>query len=272
MFAAAVLSAVAPPESVAPVPAFPGQYAPPAGLFPVWPSGCDNREGSEKTACLQSVAFDFADLKRYAEANEELGHPERGKPRVIFFGDSITDVWSNPWAGGFFSGKAYVNRGISGQTTAQMLLRFRADVINNDPAAVVILAGTNDVAGNAGPASVTQIQGNLASMAELAKAHGVRVVLASLLPVCDCKNDDSGGVRVQTVLRPPVMLRALNEWLAAYAAKNGFVYLDYATAMADGDGMLKADLTDDGLHPNRAGYAIMSPLAEKAIARALGRR
>src|SRR5262249_2765882 len=156
-------------------------YAPPAGVFPVWPTGCNRREGDEKIAGLQSVAFDFGDLRRYAAANAELGRPEPDKTRVIFFGGSITDILSNSAAGGFFPGKWYVNRGISGQTTAQMLLRFRADVINNDPAAVVILAGTNDVAGNAGPATVGQIHDNLASMAELAKAHGIRVVLASLL-------------------------------------------------------------------------------------------
>jgi lysophospholipase L1-like esterase len=255
-----------------PLSAFPGQYAPPSGVFPVWPSGCDSREGDEKTACLQSVAFDFGDLRRYAAANAELGRPDRDTLRVVFFGDSITDVWSAPWAGGFFPGKRYVNRGISGQTTAQMLLRFRADVINNDPLAVVILAGTNDLAGNAGPATMSQIHDNLASMAELAKAHDIRVVLASLLPVCDCKKDDAGDRRIQTLARPPAVLRMLNEWLAKYAEWKGFVFLDYAKAMADDDGMLKADLTSDGLHPNRAGYAVMAPLAEKAIATALSRR
>ncbi len=238
--AALLLSAVVrAEESAPPVSAFPGQYAPSTPGFPVWPSGCEAREASEKAACLESIAFDFGDLRRYEAANAALGAPERGKPRVVFIGDSITDGWSNPAFGGFFPGKAYVNRGIGGQTTAQMLLRFRADVIDNDPAAVVILAGTNDVAGNAGPATASNIKDNLASMADLAKAHGIRVVLSSVLPVCDCKKDADGVLRVQTAARPPAMLRALNKWLAGYAAENGHVFLAYEKAMADGDGMLK---------------------------------
>jgi lysophospholipase L1-like esterase len=253
----------------APLSAFPGQYAPSEPGFPVWPTGCARFEGEERVSCLESVAFDYAALRRYAKANAELAPPERGKDRVVFFGDSITDGWSRPGSGGFFPGKPYVNRGIGGQTTAQMLLRFRADVVANQPQAVVILAGTNDVAGNAGPATPAQIQDNLASMAELAQAHGIRVVLASLLPVRDGKKDDKGEPRVQTQSRPPATLKALNVWLAAYAARRGFVFLDYDSAMADEAGMLKAELTDDGLHPNHAGYAVMAPLAEKAVARAL---
>jgi lysophospholipase L1-like esterase len=251
--------------------AFPGQYAPsPAGArFPVWPTGCERFEENDRISCLESVVFDFGDLNRFAAANAELSRPQPGKPRVIFFGDSITDGWSRPDSGGFFPGKPYVNRGIGGQTTAQMLLRFRADVIANDPAVLVILAGTNDVAGNAGAATVEQIEGNLATMAEVAKFHGIHVVLSSLTPVCDGKKDAEDRPRVQTKSRPPATLKALNGRLAAYAARNGFVFLDYYAAMADAEGMLKPELTDDGLHPNRAGYAVMSPLAEKAIAEAL---
>jgi len=188
---------------------------------------------------------------------------------VVFFGDSITDNWSKPDYGGFFPDKPYVNRGIGGQTTAQMLLRFRADVLELSPRAVVILAGTNDVAGNAGPATPAQIQDNLASMAELAKAHGVRVVLASLLPVSDDKKDANGQPVTRTRQRPPATLGELNAWLSAYAAANGHVYLDYFSATADAGGLLRPELNDDGLHPNAKGYAVMAPLAEKAIAEAL---
>jgi acyl-CoA thioesterase I len=265
-------TAAATTSTEAPLSAFPGQYAPSAPGFPVWPTGCARYEGKERVSCLESVVFDYAALRRYAKANTELAPPERGQNRVVFFGDSITDGWSHPGAGGFFPGKPYVNRGIGGQTTAQMLLRFRADVVANQPAAVVILAGTNDVAGNAGPATPAQVQDNLASMAELAHAHGIRVVLASILPVRDGKKDDHGEPRVQTQSRPPATLKALNVWLAAYAARNGFVFLDYDSAMADEAGMLKVELTDDGLHPNRAGYAVMAPLAEKAIATVLRAR
>jgi lysophospholipase L1-like esterase len=176
-------------------------------------------------------------------------------------GDSITDGWGRRY-GKFFPGKQYLNRGISGQTTPQMLIRFRPDVIAHKPEAVVILAGTNDIAGNTGPMSLEDIQGNLQSMAELAKANGIRVVLASVLPVSDY-------LRPQTGRRPPEKINALNAWIKDYAAKNGHVYLDYYSAMLDDKGVLKQELTYDGLHPNEAGYEVMGPLAEKAIARAL---
>jgi lysophospholipase L1-like esterase len=249
---------------------FPGQYARPESTrFPVWPSGCASFEGADRLACLEYVASDFGNLKRYAAANAALGPARPDKPRVVFFGDSITDAWSSPAAGGFFPGKPYVNRGIGGQTTAQMLLRFRADVLANAPAALVVLAGTNDLAGNAGPVTLEQIEDNLVTMAELARLHGIRVVLASVLPVCDVKKDEAGKPRLQTPYRPPASIKALNERLAAYAARHGHVYLDYHAALADAGGLLKPELTDDGLHPNRAGYAVMAPLAEKAIARVL---
>ena len=153
-----------------------------------------------------------------------------------------------------------------------MLVRFRADVIDLRPAAVVILAGTNDIAGNAGPATPEQIQENLASMAELARVHGVAVVLASLLPVSDDKKDASGQPLTRTRDRPTESIRALNRWLAEYAAKNAHVSLDYFSAMADPSGLLRRELNDDGLHPNARGYAVMAPLAESAIAQALKKR
>jgi lysophospholipase L1-like esterase len=250
--------------------AFPGQYAPsPAEWrFPVWPSGCSRFPGEEK-ACLEFVAFDYGRLARFAAANAALAAPRAGEGRVVFFGDSITDNWSKPEYGGFFPGKPYVNRGISGQTTSQMLLRFRADVVALAPKAVLILAGTNDVAGNSGPVGLPVVEQNLATMAELAQLHGIRVVFASLLPVSDDKRDKTGAPLLRTQDRPPEKLRALNAWLAEYCRVNGHVYLDYFSAIADARGLLRPELTDDGLHPNAAGYAVMAPLAEKAIVQAL---
>ena len=250
---------------------FPGQYAPaPAEWkYPVWPRGCARFEGEERTACLEFVALDYARLARFSLANEALAAPKPSEARVIFFGDSITDNWSKPPYGGFFPGRPYVNRGIGGQTTAQMLVRFRADVLALQAQAVVILAGTNDIAGNAGPVAPAAIQDNLATMAELARVHGVKVVFASILPVSDDKADASGKPLVRTQDRPLSAVRALNVWMADYAAKNGHVYLDYFSALADANGLLKPALNDDGLHPNAAGYAVMAPLAEKALAEAL---
>ena len=251
--------------------AFPGQYAlaPAEWKYPVWPRGCARFDGTDKTACLEFVALDYARLGRFAEANAVLAAPRPGETRVVFFGDSITDNWSKPNYGGFFPGRPYVNRGIGGQTTAQMLVRFRADVLALQAQAVVILAGTNDIAGNAGPVSPLAIEDNLASMAELARVHGVKVVFASILPVSDDKADANGKPLVRTQDRPLSTVRALNLWLQDYAAKNGHVYLDYFSALADTNGLLKAPLNDDGLHPNAAGYAVMAPLAEKAIAEAV---
>ena len=263
-----------PPPSAPPQVAFPGQYAaaPADWRFPVWPNGCNRFSGDDKTACLQFVATDYGRLSRYAAANAALAPKRNGERRVVFFGDSITDNWSKAGYGGFFPGRPYVNRGIGGQTTSQMLVRFRPDVLALKPDAVVILAGTNDVAGNAGPVTPEVIQQNLADMAELAKVHGVRVVLASILPVSDDKRDASGQPVTRTKDRPPATLRALNEWIAGYAQREGHVYLDYAKAVGDGGFVLKPELNDDGLHPNAAGYAVMAPLAEEAIARALGKR
>lgn len=275
LVAAAVVAPPVPAQTPAAAPApvegeFPGQYAPPPAdrRFPAWPKGCVRFEGEERAACLDAVASDFGGLYRYAAVNAALAAPRPGEKRVVFFGDSITDNWSRPDYGGFFPGKPYVNRGISGQTTAQMLLRFRADVVELEPAAVVILAGTNDLAGNAGPASLDQIQDNLASMADLAHAHGIRVVMASLLPVSDDKKDTSGQPITRTRQRPTERIRELNGWLAAYAARSGHVYLDYFAATADANGMLLPALNDDGLHPNARGYAVMAPLAEQAISEA----
>jgi len=201
---------------------------------------------------------DYGQLARYREANAALKPAAPGEDRVVFFGDSITDIW--PIAD-YFPGKPYINRGIGGQTTSQMLVRFRQDVIDLQPKAVVILAGTNDIAGNTGPISNEDIEKNLASIAELARAHHIRVIFSSILPVHNYtpKSQDPFAQR------PMARILALNEWLKGYCAGSGAVYLDYFNELIDDKGLLKKDLADDGLHPNKAGYAIMAPLAEKAI-------
>ena len=206
---------------------------------------------------------DWANVGRYREANRAVTRPD-----VVFMGDSITDFWQQERFGGFFPGKNYADRGISGQTTPQMLIRYRPDVIALKPKAVVILAGTNDIGGNTGPLTNEEIQGNLMSMAELAKANGIRVVLASITPVSGY-HVAAPPVVPQLTRRPPARIRAINEWIKTYAAANNHVYLDYYSTMIDGSGMLKTEFSDDDLHPNAAGYAVMRPLAEAAIARVL---
>ena len=203
---------------------------------------------------------DYGQLGRYREANAALRAPAPDENRVVFFGDSITDGWRLDES---FPGKPYVNRGISGQTTAQMLLRFRQDVIGLKPAAVVILAGTNDIAGNTGTATQAMIEDNLQSMAELARAHGIRVVLASVLPVSDYP--------WRPGLQPADKVRRLNAWIGDYARRSGATYLDYWSALADAQGGMDAKLAADGVHPTPAGYAVMAPLAQKAIDRALAK-
>jgi lysophospholipase L1-like esterase len=205
---------------------------------------------------------DWPNLGRYREANRGA------KPVVVFMGDSITDFWQQERFGGFFPGKNYADRGISAQTTPQMLLRFRPDVINLKPRAVVILAGTNDVAGNTGPMTNEEIQDNIASMSELARASGIRVVLASILPV-SAYHVANPSVVPQTTRRPMARIKAINDWMKSYTAANKHVYLDYFSAMIDNTGMLKSEFSEDDLHPNAAGYKVMGPLAEAAIAQAL---
>jgi len=214
---------------------------------------------------------DWPNLARYREANRQVAAPAPGEARVVFMGDSITDAWPQPRFGPFFPGKPYVGRGISGQTTPQMLIRFRPDVIALKPKAVVILAGTNDIAGNTGPMTDEQIAGNLASMAELAKANGVRVIFSSILPVSEYHVRPGDTAPPQTTRRPMARITALNAWMKDYAAANGHAYLDYFSAMTDAKGLLRAELSEDDLHPNAAGYAIMAPLAEAAIQAALRR-
>jgi lysophospholipase L1-like esterase/mannose-6-phosphate isomerase-like protein (cupin superfamily) len=211
---------------------------------------------------------DWPALARYHADNAKVTNALKNENRVVFMGDSITDSWDNPSNGGFFPGKPYFNRGISGQTTPQMLIRFRRDVIALKPKVVVILAGTNDIAGNTGPTTLEAIQDNLTAMAELAQAHNIRVVFASLLPISDYEVRNGQPI-IQSKRRPPQSIRALNNWMQAYVRSHRLTYLDYYSAMVDEKGFLKEELTHDGLHPSPAGYAVMNPLVEAAIASSL---
>ncbi|HEY0708686.1 MAG TPA: GDSL-type esterase/lipase family protein [Polyangia bacterium] len=256
-----------------PIIAFPGQYAPrPSDKYGIIPKSCRGlQDPTERAACGEFVMADWPRLSRYAAANTALAAPKNGEKRVVFFGDSITDNWSKTGYGGFFPGKPYVNRGIGGQTTPQMLIRFYPDVVAARPRVVVILAGTNDIAGNTGPMSPEAIQNNLAAMIDIAQANGIRVVLASVLPISDVEKDSKGELIIRSKDRPPETIKALNRWIADTAKRKRAVYLDYHSALVDEAGALKNDLNDDGLHPNAAGYAVMAPLAEAAIATALKR-
>ncbi len=212
----------------------------------------------------QAPSPDWANLRRYRQENAQLPPPAEGENRVVFMGDSITDAWGRKYQG-FFPGKPYVNRGIGGQTTPQMLIRFRPDVIALKPKVVVILAGTNDLAGNTGPMTPEEILGNLISMAELARANDIRVVLASVLPAIDYPWRPEHP-------NPSEKIIALNAMIKDYAAKNGLIYLDYFSALADERNGLKSEYAQDAVHPNQAGYDVMGPLAEKAIMQALAAR
>ena len=230
------------------------------------PAPLDAAAEKQRADRLQARYNDFANYARYREANTKLAPPAKDEKRVVFMGDSITDGWK---LNEYFPNQPYVNRGISGQTTSQMLLRFRPDVIDLKPKVVVILAGTNDISANTGPMTLEAIEGNLASMAELARANGINVVLASVMPVSDYNTDKSGKAIIRTLQRPPAQILALNAWIKNFCAERGFVYLDYFTAMADDKGFLKAEIANDGLHPNAKGYEIIKPLAENAIKIAL---
>ena len=213
---------------------------------------------------MQSRLQDWPQLNRYHDLNAKVAPPAKDENRVVFMGDSITDGWK---LAEYFPDKPYLNRGISGQTTPQMLIRFRPDVVALKPKVVVILAGTNDIAGNTGPMTLEMIEDNYASMAELAEANGIQVVFASVLPV-----HDYNPQRKMTDRRPPDKILKLNEWLKDYCAQNGHTYLDYFSKMVDDKGFLKAELANDGLHPNAEGYKIMAPLAEVAIGQALKKK
>jgi acyl-CoA thioesterase-1 len=206
---------------------------------------------------------DWPNLARYRDANAALGAPAASENRVVFIGNSITDGWAR-WFPAMFPGKPYVGRGISGQTTPQMLARFRQDVVALKPKVVVILAGINDIAGNTGPSTQAMIADNLMSMTDIAKANGIRVVLSSVLPAYDFP--------WRRGLEPAPKVVALSAWIKQYAQQAGVVYLDYHSKMADARGGLPPELAGDGVHPTEAGYRIMAPLAEAAIQQALAQR
>lgn len=226
----------------------------------------DCEEEKNKNVKYEKQLSDWAQLGRYREANLKIQPPSKDETRVVFIGDSITDGWN---LAQYFPDKPYINRGISGQTTPQMLLRFRADVIDLKPKAVVILAGTNDIAGNTGTMTLEDTVRNLTSMIELAKANDIRVVLSSVLPVNDRVKNKEGVLFVQTAKRPNEKITRMNDWLKKYAADNGLIYLDYYAATSDKTGTLKDGLSYDGLHPNAEGYKVMQVLADEAIFRAL---
>jgi acyl-CoA thioesterase-1 len=216
--------------------------------------------GAPPRSVAQTSQTDWAALARYQSANAQLAPPKAGEQRVVFMGNSITQGWA-PLFDSLFPGKPYVGRGISGQTTPQMLVRFRQDVIALKPQVVVILGGTNDIAGNTGPSTLEMIEDNLASMTELAKANGIRVVLVSVLPAADYP--------WKRGIEPAPKIIALNAWLKHYAASAGAVYLDLHSAMDDGRGGMRPELSGDGVHPNAVGYALMAKLTAPAIERVL---
>ncbi len=205
-----------------------------------------------------SVTPDRDNLKRYAEANERLGPPSPDVPRAVFLGDSITDGWR---LNEYFTGRDFVNRGIGGQVTGEMLARMKADVINLQPKAMLVLGGTNDIA--RGIPSGT-IENNLTMIADLAVAHHIQPLFASLLPVSDYHKNQNPQYE-RSIQRPPAMIIYMNNWLKEFCKQRNFVYVDYYSRMIDQAGLLRTDLADDGLHPNAAGYRIMAPIALEAI-------
>lgn len=217
----------------------------------------------KQIAAMQAKLNDWPQLARYQADDAALPPAPAGVDRVVFYGDSITDGWGRRrGTGAFFPGKPYINRGISGQTTPQMLVRFRQDVIDLHPAAVLILAGTNDIAGNTGPMTPKMTEDNFRSMADLAHANGIKVILASITPAFDYPWRHGK--------EPVPKIRAINAWLKDYCQRHGYTYLDYYDSLTDAEGGMKPGISFDGVHPNEKGYAIMAPLAEAAIARALG--
>lgn len=231
------------------------------------PADQNTVSGRANCACLtdhdRELLMDFGGLTHYRAADSALPRPAAGENRVVFIGDSITESWKIEGPAGTFPGKPYINRGIGGQTTPQMLVRFRQDVIELQPRVVVIMAGTNDIAGNIGPLPLEQTEGNLASMADLATKHGIRVVLCSVTPTIDYPWNRG--------LNPAPKIVALNAWIKDYATQNNYVYVDYYSALKDKRGGLPPSLSNDGVHPLPAGFAIMAPLAEAGIEKAVAR-
>ena len=208
-------------------------------------------------------AHDWPQLSRYSEKNKQLGLPSKNEDRVVFMGNSITEGWSTIFPE-FFEGKQYINRGISGQTTPQMLIRFRPDVIDLKPKVVLILAGINDIAGNTGPSTVKMISDNIISMAELANANNIKVIISSILPAKDFPWSPG--------MNPPPKILAVNKIIEQYAKANNMIYLDYYSSMVDKNFALIENYGSDGVHPNRKGYQVMSSLADKAINEILNKK
>lgn len=218
-------------------------------------------ENDTSIATTQAENSDWANLGYYEKRNRELGFPDENEKRIVFMGDSITEEWGNLYPE-FFSGNYYINRGIGGQTTPQMLIRFKPDAIDLNPHAIIILAGTNDIAGNTGPSTVKMITDNIFSMAELAIAYEIKVVLSSILPVYQYP-------WVNDVLDPPSSIDSINSKIKEYVENKGLVYLDYYSSMVDDRKGLKLDFTGDGVHPNEAGYRVMSAIAGEIISQVL---
>jgi lysophospholipase L1-like esterase len=220
----------------------------------------DGAENSPKTETI--LERDWAGLEHYRLANSKTAPPIKGENRVVFLGDSITEFWN---LSEYFADMPYINRGVRGQTTSQMLIRFRPDVIALQPRTVVILGGTNDIIRNHNGAILNVVRDNLSSMVELAQVHGISVVLASLLPVSNHSNGKDGKPILQTIKRRPEDIKILNEWIKKYANENRLTHLDYYNAMVDTQDLLRPELSFDGLHPNKDGYKIMARLAKQAI-------
>ena len=224
------------------------------------PCPADAAKQCQEIQQMQGRLNDWAQLDRYHDADEALAAPAPSENRVVFMGDSITDAW--PIAQ-YFPDKPYINRGISGQTTPQMLVRFQQDVVHLKPSVVVILAGTNDIAGNTGPSTPQMIEDNFASMADIAHQSGIKVVIASILPAV--------AYPWRPGVKPANEIREINTWLQGFCKRDGDVYLDYYSHLTDAEGGMAPGLSKDGVHPTPKGYAIMAPLAEKAIAEALNK-
>ena len=228
------------------------------------PGGCEELPAlTAKLVSYKTTLLDWPNIARYRDANAIVKPPDKKEDRVVFMGDSITDAWVRPEYGGFFPGKPYIDRGISGQTTPQMLVRMFPDVIDLKPAAMIVLAGTNDIARNTGPTTIEMIAENIQAMTELAQVHGIKVILCSVTPISDYAR------RPMSTGRPPADILMLNAWMQDYAARSGAIYADYFSAMVDDKGMLKEGFSEDGLHPNPKGYALMVPVANAAIEKAL---
>ena len=208
----------------------------------------------------EQLLNDWANLNRYKEENAKIGLPIENENRIVLMGNSITEGWAQICPE-FFSNRSYINRGISGQTTPQMLIRFRQDVVNLKPKVVVILAGTNDIAGNTGPSTLEMIEDNIASMTEIAKSNNIKVMLCSVLPAYDYPWKPG--------LNPAKKIVKLNTWIKNYCVENNLTYVDYFTSMADERNGLKKEYSEDGVHPNKAGYKVMMPIVEKAITKTL---